>query len=107
MYAVGLMHSEAKQTKPQSLEQRKVYCKENGQLMPPRPKLPDGFQGRCFGLSGKEATGILNHQLSGFNQCGVPVLELSLKLPSTPRVGALFPVEFPVEIKYSIVMHTS
>ena len=45
------MHSEDKQTKNWSLEQRKVYCRamQGDQcLMPHKPRLPKGFQQSTF-----------------------------------------------------------
>ena len=48
-------------------------------------------------LVGGEVTGWcsknLNHQPSGSNQSGVPVLVLSLKLPSSTWAGPLVPIE--------------
>ena len=56
------IHSEAKQTKSQSWEWRKVYCKGHtwwrGRLMLKRPELPKGFQESIFKDEGVESQGV-------------------------------------------------
>ena len=98
-----------------SLEQREAYCRVRQReqavhaaktqtiawLWPKsfyRWNLGEGCQcGTVFWLAGGEVTGRcfrnLTHQRFGSDHSGIHVLELSLKLPSSPWVGTFVPME--------------
>ena len=116
------MHTEVKQTETSEFGVEKGLvqgtCEENGWLVLRRPELFDGLQGRSFyrqnlgeGLQVCDPPLIsrwyfrnLNNQPSSSNRSGVHMLMLSLKLPSSPWVGAPAPIE-ELRDMYQIVMH--